>query len=284
MPVDLMFDKRKDPSSLSLEEISIRKNGYLSSVCAEQQKIAGLTPSPDSYRFPPKVAISDGYLDSVNKSKIALKRGDISSFDKLDVIFQDGSKEAFECILFSTGYNPSLSYLSDEILKAIDYNQQDQLQPIILYEATIHPELTNMFFVGMYRGPYFAVMEQQAKWSMGILKGDPLPSADEFAEGLAKELAIRTELPRPQFPHGDYVAMLDRLCEHTKSMTVVAAMPDEIAEIIKKGPLVSAHCLLSTDSESAAKQLLALSEYISSDVNVDYQYHLSLLETDLLGS
>ena len=36
-------------------------------------------------------------------------------------------------------------------------------------------------------------------------------TAEEAAEGLARELEIRDRMPRPQFPHGEYVAFADEL-------------------------------------------------------------------------
>ena len=49
-----------------------------------------------------------------------------------------------------------------------------------------------MFFVGMYKGPYFAVMEYQAKWASKVLSNQiTLPSIEEMEKGIQAELDIR---------------------------------------------------------------------------------------------
>ena len=55
-------------------------------------------------------------------------------------------------------------------------------------------------------------MELQARWAAALLSGTVAPpNAAEAAERLARELVIRDRMPRPQFPHGEYVAFADEL-------------------------------------------------------------------------
>ena len=70
----------------------------------------------------------------------------------------------------------------------------------------------HLHLVGLYHGPYFGIMELQARWAAALLSGTVAPpTAEEAAEGLARELEIRDRMPRPQFPHGEYVAFADEL-------------------------------------------------------------------------
>jgi dimethylaniline monooxygenase (N-oxide forming) len=69
-----------------------------------------------------------------------------------------------------------------------------------------------MAFVGMYRGPYFGVMELQARWTCAVLSGQLAPpSLAAQRTGLAQARAVRTRLPRPQFPYADYVGLADAI-------------------------------------------------------------------------
>lgn len=66
-------------------------------------------------------------------------------------------------MIFCTGLQPSLRFLSEEVLHLLEYDEQDLLQPLILHLQTWNPRVPNLGFVGMYRGPYFGSMELQAR-------------------------------------------------------------------------------------------------------------------------
>lgn len=65
-------------------------------------------------------------------------------------------------IIFCTGMRPRLDYLDAPILDALQYDKEDSFLPVVLYKETLHPDAPGLFFVGCYKGPYFAVMELQA--------------------------------------------------------------------------------------------------------------------------
>jgi dimethylaniline monooxygenase (N-oxide forming) len=113
------------------------------------------------------------------------------------------------------GYRLELPFLSTDALKAIELDSEDLLQPAVLHECVWRPELQRLAFVGLYRGPYFATIELQARWACGVFSQRlPPPTQQEFNMGLAAERSIRTCRPRPQFPHGDYAGMTEQLARH----------------------------------------------------------------------
>jgi len=64
----------------------------------------------------------------------------------------------------------------------------------------------------MYRGPFWGAMELQARWAMKVFSGRlAMPPRQEVQEGIKKELQIKHQRPRPQFPKPDYVAMCESL-------------------------------------------------------------------------
>mmetsp|Transcript_43636 Transcript_43636/g.93405 ORF Transcript_43636/g.93405 Transcript_43636/m.93405 type:complete len:190 (+) Transcript_43636:288-857(+) len=141
-------------------------------------------------------------------------------------------------------------FFDAEQQQAIEFDSSDLLQPAILHECVWRPELPNLAFVGLYRGPYFAALELQARWACGVFSGRlPAPTEAELAAGLATEKGIRTQVPRPQFPHGDYVSMVEALAQHvgvTPSKTLAAREdPDntesELGKLLYEGPLLPFH-------------------------------------------
>ena len=69
--------------------------------------------------------------------------------------------ENVDDVIFCTGFTPALQYLNESLQEKIGLSD-DTLQPIILHRDVLHPDLPGLYFVGMYRGPYFAVVELQA--------------------------------------------------------------------------------------------------------------------------
>ena len=60
-------------------------------------------------------------------------------------------------------------------------------QHIDLYKFTFHPELAGLAFLGLYDliGPYFPVVELQARWIAYVWSGiRPAPSRGEMEAGL----------------------------------------------------------------------------------------------------
>jgi dimethylaniline monooxygenase (N-oxide forming) len=78
------------------------------------------------------------------------------------VRFADGSVEEVDAIIFGTGYDPNLPFLSEAIRHTLD---MDALHAD-LYKFTFHPDLPGLSFVGMFDqiGPFFPTLEVQARW------------------------------------------------------------------------------------------------------------------------
>ena len=78
-----------------------------------------------------------------------------------------------------TGYKSGLNYLSKNLLDILEYNENDRFQPIILYNEMYHPKLDNLFFVGMYKNPFWAVMELQVQFAIRRICGVIEPPSKE---------------------------------------------------------------------------------------------------------
>jgi dimethylaniline monooxygenase (N-oxide forming) len=187
---------------LKTEEENIKVNSYMATLAKTQTQdpSSPLYINPTS-RYPAKVAISDTYLNLVASGKISVKAHPYESNN-------------CDLKIYCTGYQLNLNYMHPDILKVLQFDSKDQLQPILLHKCTWHPSLPNMAFVGVYRGPYLPIMEQQAKWAALVFSNKlSLPDKASMHNSLLQEKATR-DLPkalRPQFPHGDYIGLRNDL-------------------------------------------------------------------------
>lgn len=164
------------------------------------------------FEKPPYVAISDTYLDQVKLGAVRPKKSTVTSINESRISFADGEIEEFDDLIFATGYETNLSYLSDEILQSLEYASKNRFKPIILYRCTLGKDPT-IGFIGMERGPYLGVQELQARLIAGIFsKAIPFPSPEEIEKGLEVERAIRQQNPQPQFPQ-NYVMQSENFAE-----------------------------------------------------------------------
>lgn len=266
-PADLVFYSRAATArsqDSSQEERDRTRQKFFSS-------IVGAYPSPlappDLNRGElPFVTVSDDFLNAVTSGSVAVRPHGVSGFDGPAAIFSDGHRAEFDAVVLATGFRLELPFLSDDARKTLELDSQDLLQPIILHECVWRPELPGLAFVGLYRGPYFAAMELQARWACGVFSGRlPKPSPADVAAGLASERSVRHQRPRPQFPHGDYVGMTEALAKrvgvHPESILAEAAHP--LRGLLYDGPLLPFHYRLvgfggrPADAEAATKECAA---------------------------
>lgn len=138
------------------------------------------------------------YLPLVAEGRIMPKPW-ISAIEGQTVHFADGSMEEVDAIIFGTGYELHIPFLSTEIRRVLDLDTHH----IDLYKFTFHPDLPGLAFLGMFEqiGPYFPVLELQARWIAYVWSGIlPAPSSEEMAAGLAAYRSRRGE-PQEQFMH-----------------------------------------------------------------------------------
>lgn len=135
----------------------------------------------------PFVAISDSYHDLVASGMIRVVKGYLTNVTadgdlivtnpddgpRIDPgLYCDSPKDfpiisedpitGVDGIVFCTGYAPNLEFLDQEILKILEYDPSDLFMPLILDKDIMHPDISNLYFVGMHRGPFMGVVELQA--------------------------------------------------------------------------------------------------------------------------
>jgi dimethylaniline monooxygenase (N-oxide forming) len=239
-PLDLViYNRRRDNPLLHDPHVFLRRVGGDPGAASPE-----LAFDRDR-ELPMAMIISDDFLDLVRSGAVAVKRSASLRFDAGGVTFADGTRQAFDAVVLCTGYTSSLPFFDRPVLDAIGFDGSDQLQPKLLHRTMFHPDLPGLAFVGHYRGPYVPVMELQARWLAAILAGElPMPDRVAMLAGIAEERALRTQQPRPQFPHGDFVAMADSLA---REAGIFPELPpaDPLLPRVTMGPLVPAQFRLS---------------------------------------
>jgi dimethylaniline monooxygenase (N-oxide forming) len=146
-------------------------------------------PKPDDNIFAAGLTQSQNYLALVAEGRIQ-PRPWIERADGRTVYFADGASEALDAIIFGTGFKLSLPFLGNTIAAILGLDADH----IELHDHTLHPDLDGLYFIGLYPlvGPYFPVLELQARWLAYLWAGlRPVPSVEAMKQGVATVQARR---------------------------------------------------------------------------------------------
>jgi hypothetical protein len=239
-PLDLVLYNRRDDNPMLRD-----RNLFLRRVGGDPGAASADLAFDRGSELPATIIISDDFLDLVRNSGVAVKRSGTLHFDRAGVTFADGTTQAFDAVILCTGFAAALPFFDRAVLDAIGFNPADQLQPALLHRNMFHPGLPGLTFIGHYRGPGFPIMELQARWIAGIVAGElPMPDRATMLAGIAEEQAIRSQLPRPQFPHGDLVGLADGLAREIGVMPMLSE-GDPLRTRVTEGPMVPAQYRLT---------------------------------------
>ena len=160
-------------------------------------------PKPAASIFDAGLTLSQHYLPLVAEGRIEVRPW----FDRVDdtqVRFSDGRVEAFDGILFGTGFELRMPFLSEPIRRVLNLGAQR----LDLYRHTFHPKLPGLAFVGLWdqAGPYFPPLELQARWLAYVWSGAiAAPTPEEMQLGLAE---CRARGGEPQKTKMNLIALL----------------------------------------------------------------------------
>jgi dimethylaniline monooxygenase (N-oxide forming) len=118
-------------------------------------------PAPDPSLFAAGVTLSQQYLPLVAEGLITVRPW-MASITNTAVTFSDGSAEEFDGIVFGTGFDLHLPFLSQDIRAVLDLDAVHMDAD----RYTFHPDLPGLAFVGMWdqSGGYFVPLELQTRW------------------------------------------------------------------------------------------------------------------------
>ncbi|KAJ6022588.1 hypothetical protein N7460_012983 [Penicillium canescens] len=270
LPLDLaMYDlARRPPGTIEYalgpvsEEKAIQTNSYFQSLLGSDYKRyghMGFTQDSDKKVQPPWVAIGNDYAEFVRAGTIQAAMGRVVSVQSnhdtklalVEYILPNGDAVMIDnvaAIVMATGFMPykSLSLLPEDVLSALEYSTEDPFSPLILDKGgTVRSEIPDVGFVGFYRGPYWGVMEMQARYLGKLWYGQDeavvCQTADQ-REGLRSLRRADPHLARGQFPMADYVGLMESFA---RDLGIERSI---LSGDSRSGPVVPARYLYGTDT------------------------------------
>jgi dimethylaniline monooxygenase (N-oxide forming) len=157
-------------------------------------------PRPD-HKFGADIAsVSSDLYARIGHGRVTPKPW-ISRVDGERVLFQDGTVEEIDVIVYCTGYNIALPFLSHSVV-----DPEDGTVP--LYKRVAHPDLPGLYFVGLIdvAGPLNPLAELQVQWIADLLEGTvALPSSARMRQAIAREDRKRQKRFGARGRHAIYV-------------------------------------------------------------------------------
>jgi dimethylaniline monooxygenase (N-oxide forming) len=131
-------------------------------------------PEPSAEFLVAGHSLSQDYLDQVRAGAIDCRPAIVDVHGN-QVTFADGSQESVDAIVCATGYRLDIPYLSADLWSVLGPDLR-------LHLRTMHPDLPYFGVVGEFnlQGPYFPLLELQARWIVGAWSGEG-PEIDDAA-------------------------------------------------------------------------------------------------------
>jgi dimethylaniline monooxygenase (N-oxide forming) len=177
------------------------------------------------------VALSDRYYPYVKQNKIIPKKTKIQRFEADGVHLEDGTFEQVDAVIYATGYDLSVDFFEDYILKTLSYDvEKNYKHAIMLYKCTFHPDISNMAIIGQHDGLFFTGNELQSMWVTKVFSDKiSLPDRSVMMDFIQKECNKRDSGRRVQYPYGVHVSICDGIASE------IGLLPD-LNEIKEKEP------------------------------------------------
>ncbi|OTB07676.1 hypothetical protein M426DRAFT_317973 [Hypoxylon sp. CI-4A] len=168
---------------------------------------------------PPFLAMSSHYMNFVRSGIIKISKGKLSSLTGNVAIISPANDQISDiaAVVLATGFHPtpSLSFLPSSVLETISHSPLHPNLPVALaFHGTHHTSLPTLGFVGLYRSPYWGVMEMQARFVTQLWSSTPQAQSTAFQQALttddsiARTIALRADPRTSQFPMGDYAFLM----------------------------------------------------------------------------
>lgn len=248
VPIDLLFHHRVQP-----DDTVPAHERYIGTSQFFESQFGNPGDTHEDLRMhhdgtPPHVAVSDDFLDHVISGAIILKKGQTLSIGQSGPIIEGHGEQQVDDVIFCTGYQADLDFLNPPTRATLNYAPDNQLVPFISTDGTTHPDIPNLGFVGVYRSPYFGIMELQARMLMMQFSG--MIRRDTTHDGIAFSQHLRRQKINEQFPYGGYVTLSDRFAHRIGVLDDTPAL---------EGPIIPAHYRLNGPFKNpdAAKPVIA---------------------------
>ena len=145
-------------------------------------------PQPDHKLLEAHPTVSSDLLPRLGHGDISVKPN-IARFDKHEVVFEDGSRERIDLVIYCTGYKITFPFFAENLISAPDNH-------IPLYRRVVSPEHPGLYFIGLLQplGAIMPLAEAQSEWIADVLQDKvKLPSPEQMREVIRREDARMRE-------------------------------------------------------------------------------------------
>ena len=137
-------------------------------------------PKPKRPLLSEHPTLSQDLLNLSGRGLIKFKPN-IKEFKGKTVVFEDGTEQDFDMIVYATGYKVTFPFLKET---SFDISETNDFR---LYKKVIHPDYQGLYFLALIQplGAIMPLAEVQSKWIAKILKGEcKLPNREEMLKSI----------------------------------------------------------------------------------------------------
>lgn len=178
------------------------------------------------------VALSESYSEYVRSDMIDVISGRVTRVEDGEagsataIITKDGKESRIDdigAVIYASGYTPcpALDMLDDNTKAALHYDSTSMRLPMILEQwQTMSSRAPAISFLGFYEGPYWPVIEMQARltaerWlSSKVTSQRPYEKPDELLQ--LRETMRQKGLDVPQYWLGDHLGYMEDIANELK--------------------------------------------------------------------
>ncbi|WP_266368980.1 flavin-containing monooxygenase [Tellurirhabdus rosea] len=127
--------------------------------------------------------ISQDLLNLAGRGLIGFKPN-VREFKGKNVTFEDHTTEAFDMVIYATGYKVSFPFFGNGFFNVENSND------LQLYRRVVHPDYPGLFFLGLVQplGAIMPLAEAQARWIARLITGEcRLPDRQAMLQSLEAE-------------------------------------------------------------------------------------------------
>jgi cation diffusion facilitator CzcD-associated flavoprotein CzcO len=133
------------------------------------------------YTIPPGfevLGMADEFYTQLNAGKVEAKQGGIKSFSETGLVLDSGEELEADIVVFGTGWNQGVDFLSDELKEQVVQDGQFRLYRHIL--APTEPKLGFIGYASTFNNMLTA--EVAANWLAQVFRGDQRLPAEAFMQ------------------------------------------------------------------------------------------------------
>jgi dimethylaniline monooxygenase (N-oxide forming) len=146
-------------------------------------------PKPKRPLLTEHPTLSQDLLNLAGRGLIKFKPN-IKEFKGKTVVFEDGTQQDFDMIVYATGYKVTFPFLKEA---TFDISETNDFR---LYKKVIHPDYQGLYFLALVQplGAIMPLAEVQSKWIAKILKGEcTVPNREEMLKSIEADKQAMTK-------------------------------------------------------------------------------------------